>query len=55
METWFPGITARNTSREGFYQAPFYVYEPAKDKLTLLTVENFPPDTDRVWHGIAAE
>lgn len=51
VETWFPGITARNKSRKGYYQAPFYVFEPAKDKVTSLTIENWPANTDRVWHG----
>jgi hypothetical protein len=36
----------------GYYQAPFYVYEPARDKLTSLTFEGFPADTDLVLHGI---
>jgi hypothetical protein len=43
---------ARNMSRVGAYEGPFYVYEPAEDKATKLTLENFPADADRVWHGI---
>jgi len=49
--TWFRAITPRNASDNGFYEGPFYIYDPEKDHLIKLKLENFPPDTDRVWHG----
>lgn len=51
LKDWFPGILARDTSKVGNYTSPFFVYEPAKDVLTELSLKNFPANTDRVWHG----